>query len=1281
VELADGYGVDEKYIAVALQLGNNGSSNAMELITFMQNRIKELQEIVSLRNSVVPSPVAEISSDESSWEMIDVGCSICKEDNPTKIDQIITCSNCPRQYHTFCAGLRKIPPFGTKSEQDIIIREKYLKRHFGDWKCARCCAQASKQEPSDQITTSHDDLSGSLKNSSLPNTMSSTPLVTSGGGVIITDKLSASIATDGPESATKNHVRSSSKLSAHPMSPNFRSKQDQVAILVAMLSSAGVSIEELVTMEEEKQRETVLCVMSKKFPEFSFDGFKDQKGNLDLVTAMKGILAHSKNSNESKGNAVNELAFKTPTQNLSSGGESERKQHGLYKSENLESTSALTTSSNLQGSSTQHGRQNEILNPSEIVGNGTESSSKLSDKSEKKLDPRAAMLENLKRRQLGANAKMEREMEISNDPKLSKGPANLPPTSHTLPNTLTFAKGNVDAMKLKDIPELSSYFTMLKVFFIPLPLRIFNSLFQAGANKSSVVEKIVSQGVVDSPEMANALLNLDPEKPLPPDFKQKFNILVSIATHPKYEKFYKMLKVGISKDIVKAKMADNGADPSMLDKDPDTSIPLQQSMGPLPGLQLSSKSEDNVFVSLEEQQKYLKYFKMQQMGIPIAQVQKKMLDEGLDPNSLPQFRTGGQIPPTQAESTSGAIDKVPLSDHPKYAKYFKMLSLGLAKESVQAKMQLEGVDPSILEKDPKELLPLQDSLPSSSQETQKIAIKDHPKYAKFFQMLKVGVPPEIIKSKMKLEGANPDMLDKDPNEMVVKEDDVKKVPVSEHPVYAKFFKMLKVGLPAHVIKIKMEAEGADPSMIDKDPNELIPLEEEKPDVQKVPAAEHPLYAKFFKMLKIGIPLEVVKAKMVLENADPAVLDKDPAELIPLDDPNKPNTTASNKLKVQQQKQRKKKLHWKAIDASQVNENSLWASEEDLDIHFDEDEFNQLFVEQEDSKKSKAVEQKKSRRESVKKQKVVLIDMKRAQNGGIALARIRFSFEDLKRKISNMDDEGLTTDQLKSLVEYLPNPEENSALKNFKGDLETVGVAEKYMMVMLGFNSAEKRIQCMLYKQQFRPRYLECRTKITKIQNACDDVKMSARLKKVLKYILKVGNQLNDGEVHKGFTVDSLLKLQSAKAYDKKTTVLQYVITLISRNDEDCLKFPEELKHVSDASRLSFDTITTERAALRHEFTTNLNIVEDIRNKDPESDTNSMLDFLTKVTIVFCFYHFLLTFSLQADQQCSELERGFEKAKEKFSGVLVYFGEDPGMSSQDFFSTLFKFIQVSFLKAL
>jgi len=43
----------------------------------------------------------------------------------------------------------------------------------------------------------------------------------------------------------------------------------------------------------------------------------------------------------------------------------------------------------------------------------------------------------------------------------------------------------------------------------------------------------------------------------------------------------------------------------------------------------------------------------------------------------------------------------------------------------------------------------------------------------------------------------------------------------------------------------------------------------------------------------------------------------------------------------------------------------------------------------------------------------------------------------------------------------------------------------------------------------------------------------------------------------------------------------------------------------------------------------------------------------------------------------DLERGSEAVKKKFLGVLAYFGEDAGMSSTEFFTTLHKFVLVSF----
>ena len=62
-------------------------------------------------------------------------------------------------------------------------------------------------------------------------------------------------------------------------------------------------------------------------------------------------------------------------------------------------------------------------------------------------------------------------------------------------------------------------------------------------------------------------------------------------------------------------------------------------------------------------------------------------------------------------------------------------------------------------------------------------------------------------------------------------------------------------------------------------------------------------------------------------------------------------------------------------------------------------------------------------------------------------------------------------------------------------------------------------------------------------------------------ILKVGNQINDGERNMG----SLLKLNTSKAFDKKTSVLQYVITLLFRNDLDALLLTEDLKSVVEVN--------------------------------------------------------------------------------------------------------------------
>lgn len=511
-------------------------------------------------------------------------------------------------------------------------------------------------------------------------------------------------------------------------------------------------------------------------------------------------------------------------------------------------------------------------------------------------------------------------------------------------------------------------------------------------------------------------------------------------------------------------------------------------------------------------------------------------------------------------------------------------------------------------------------------------VKDLENYADYFSMMKIGMSVANVAQRMLVDGCATDLKSgvaflneaklegKIAVAAAVEEDgpqekevealaaDQETCPASEHPVLSKFFKMKKCLVARPGIEQAMKDAGVPLSYLDKDPNDLVPIQLPKAG-DLIAVSEHPLYKTFFNQLKYRTPIAAIKNKMELAGLDSSIIDKDPSELIPLEVQKPVSKATKSSIK---QALRKKKIHWKPLDASKVGKDSLWA-DKDEDIELDEDEFNRLFVESCENKKSPINKIK------VEKKKVSVIDAKRAQNGSISLARIKMQCErhethqKIREHIENMVDEPFTSEQLQSLLEFLPTPEEESMLKNFKGDAEYLGPAEKYMIAMSDFPSAMSRIDCMIYKQQFRSRIQECKDTLLKIESACDDVKSSEKLKKVLRYILRVGNKLNDGEELAGFSVESLLKLQTAKAFDKNTTVLEYIIRAIfkSANDQGCLQFPDELPHVSEASKLMMENVLVEAHGLRVGLDNAVKVITDLtRNKN----IDKMAAFLYKVFI-------------------------------------------------------------------
>ena len=97
----------------------------------------------------------------------------------------------------------------------------------------------------------------------------------------------------------------------------------------------------------------------------------------------------------------------------------------------------------------------------------------------------------------------------------------------------------------------------------------------------------------------------------------------------------------------------------------------------------------------------------------------------------------------------------------------------------------------------------------------------------------------------------------------------------EHPLYSKYFKMCKMGIPKAAVIQKMNNE-----ISSINASEI--LNRDYDDIEKVKLVmieEHNNYARFFKMIRLGIPKAAVEQKMILEGIDIIYLDK-AKQLIP-----------------------------------------------------------------------------------------------------------------------------------------------------------------------------------------------------------------------------------------------------------------------------------------------------------------------------------------------------------------------------------------------------------------
>ena len=623
----------------------------------------------------------------------------------------------------------------------------------------------------------------------------------------------------------------------------------------------------------------------------------------------------------------------------------------------------------------------------------------------------------------------------------------------------------------------------------------------------------------------------------------------------------------------------------------------------------------------------------------------------------------------------------------------------------------------------------------SSQEVKEVVgddppLGEDPLYAKYFKMLQMGLPIGAVKNALQRDGLDPSIMDLDATKSLSsqvkaeKEVEDSDPPLGEDPKYAKYFKMLKMNLPIGAVKNALQRDELDPSIMDLDATKSLssqvkavkkvakqPYKDRKINDKSPPLKDDPTYSKFFKMLKMGLSMGAVKNAVTRDGLDPSILDKDPEKS--LEDQNV--TTSKSEVAEKKAKEppkpsvKRKKIFWSPIEESKIDDNSLWSMIKGTidfeSLNVDQDEFESLFTDTAlPTDKKKILNDKSS--EPKQKKSVQAIDAKRGMNGGIVLARIKVEFAVLAEMVSEMDCGKLDDTQLKALSEYLPTSDERFAiegyLKSFDSQTEEVKISaindlclcEKYMLAMMKVDMANEKFDCMLFKYQFDNKLRELNQGVTTLTNACEEVMTSARLRKLMAMILMLGNQINtggSGRMAQGFSLDALLKLDEAKAFDKKTSVLQYLVKLVKTNDSDLLNVREEIPSLGTAENVVVDGLVNELNQLNKQLQkvkeTATAEGDRVREGKTHVRNSSALEKLrqqkSKIRVVeeVSMYNTaesytqiaMEKFAKYAENRTNEAFSRIEAVQENFKAVLTYFGENPSLSTTDFFGTLNKFI--------
>ncbi|XP_010417261.1 PREDICTED: formin-like protein 18 isoform X1 [Camelina sativa] len=371
--------------------------------------------------------------------------------------------------------------------------------------------------------------------------------------------------------------------------------------------------------------------------------------------------------------------------------------------------------------------------------------------------------------------------------------------------------------------------------------------------------------------------------------------------------------------------------------------------------------------------------------------------------------------------------------------------------------------------------------------------------------------------------------------------------------------------------------------------------------------------------------------------------------------------------AQTRKANLKPYHW--LKLTRAVQGSLWAETHKPDEaatapDFDISELEKLFSAVNLSSDNESKGGKSGRRARPKVEKVQLIELRRAYNCEIMLSKVKIPLPDLMSSVLALDESVIDVDQVDNLIKFCPTKEEAELLKGFTGDKETLGRCEQFFLELLKVPRVETKLRVFSYKIQFQSQVTDLRRGLNIIHSAANEVRGSAKLKRIMQTILSLGNALNHGTARGsaiGFRLDSLLKLTDTRSRNSKMTLMHYLCKVLAEKLPELLDFPKDLVSLEAATKIQLKYLAEEMQAISKGL-------EKVVQEFTASETDGQISKHFRMN--------LKEFLSFAEGEVKSLASLYSTVGGSADALALYFGEDPArVPFEQVVSTLQNFVRI------